>query len=304
MTGIQPVVKAIVLRQWRSVAIQQAQEQGLEAAAVDWLLREMAGVDRLQLHLAQPQEDLSLCCPLETIVACWQRHCEERVPLQYLLGFTTWRNLRLQVAPGVLIPRPETELMVELALEQLQQDPRLASGAWVDLGTGSGAIPLALALEVPAHSGALNLHGVDRSPDALTIAQENGRRQGVTSVSWHLGSWVEPFAPWQGQNKISVMLSNPPYIPTAEVAALAPTVRDYEPWLALDGGPDGLAAIDHLIETAPAYLRPGGVWLVEVMAGQGPIVRDKLAATGRYDRISLHSDLAGIDRFVLARTLT
>jgi len=298
------VVKAIVLRQWRSAAIQQAEELGLEVAGVDWLLREMAGVDRLRLHLAQSQEDLSLWCPFETIVDCWQRHCEQRVPLQYLLGFTTWRNLQLRVAPGVLIPRPETELMVDLALEQLQQDPSLASGEWVDLGTGSGAIPLALALEVPPHYGKLHLHGVDRSPEALTIAQENARRQGLTSIQWHLGSWFTPFASWQDQGKISVMLSNPPYIPTLEINNLSATVREHEPLLALDGGPDGLEAIDYLIQTAPTYLRPGGVWLVELMAGQGPIVEAKLEATGHYDRVCLRPDLAGIDRFVLARTLT
>jgi release factor glutamine methyltransferase len=297
-------VKAIVLRQWRSAAIQQAQELGLEVAGVDWLLREMAGVDRLQLHLAQPQADLRLSCPLETIAAFWQRHCEQGEPLQYVLGVTTWRNLRLQVGPAVLIPRPETELVVDLALELLQEEPSLATGEWVDLGTGSGAIPIALALEVPAHYGALKLHGVDRSPEALTIAQENARRQGLTSLQWHLGSWFEPFVLWHGQDKISVMLSNPPYIPTEEVEALSPTVRDYEPRLALEGGPDGLEAIDHLIHTAPHYLRPGGVWLVEVMAGQAPIVRDKLEATGHYDRVTLHPDLDGIHRFVLARTLT
>lgn len=322
------VVKAIVLGQWRSAAMEQAQRQGLEVAGIDWLLRELAGIDRLQLRLAHPQDDLPLRCPFETIVQHWQQHCEHHVPLQYLVGWTTWRNLHLRVAPGVLIPRPETELLVDIALTCVQQEPSLAEGEWVDLGTGSGAIPIALALEAPSRINLnplnrLNLHGVDCSPDALTIAQENARQNGLTpvlpantptqaqtptststqtvSLQWHLGSWFTPFTP--PQRKISVMLSNPPYIPTAEIQRLAPTVRNYEPQLALDGGADGLQAIEHLIHTASDYLRPGGLWLVEIMAGQGAIVQAKLAATGHYDRICLYPDLAGIDRFVMARTV-
>ena len=304
------VVKAIVLREWRQMALEQAQACGVEEAGVDWLLRELANVDRLQLHLAQPQAEIPLPCSWETIAERWQQHCQQQVPLQYLVGWTTWRKLRLKVAPGVLIPRPETELMVDLALEILQQEPELAAGHWVDLGTGSGAIAIALALETaPLTKVPLKVHGVDCSPAVLTIAAENARSYGLSedsqtnSLTWHLGSWFEPLASWYGQGNISVMLSNPPYIPTLEVEHLAATVRDYEPALALDGGADGLKALDHLLHTAPDYLCPGGVWLVEMMAGQSEILQAKLAATGRYDRICSYPDLAGIDRFVLARTV-
>jgi release factor glutamine methyltransferase len=210
--------------------------------------------------------------------------------------------MQLTVAPGVLIPRPETAVLVDLALEMYRREPELGLGDWVDLGTGSGAIPLALALECPD----LHLHGVDCSPVALAIAQQNAHSFGIPHslgiphpVQWHLGSWFEPFAPWQGQGKFTVMVSNPPYIPTSDVAQLDPGLH-HEPSLALDGGRDGLDALRHLVHQAPHYLRPGGLWLVEVMAGQAPIVQAELMATGQYRDIEIHQDDEGVERFVMA----
>ena len=299
-------VSAQALQHWRSSALALARSHGIELAGVDWLLRELAGVDRLRFHLADPRdpEGIKLSCSLDTLNTLWEDHCIRHIPLQYIVGFTPWRTLRLAVAPGVLIPRSETELLVDIALDILHQEPQLAQGDWVDLGTGSGAIPIALALEAPE----LALHGVDISPQALRIAQRNGEAYGFATpgadpcssspIQWHCGSWFEPFEPGE---QFAAMLSNPPYIPTAIVAELSPQVRDYEPHVALDGGATGLVILDHLIQTAPTYLQPGGLWLVEVMAGQATIVAEQLEKHPHYERIQIHRDLAQIDRFVSAR---
>lgn len=307
MIPVTPVTVSVqTLQHWRSSALALARSNGMEGAGVDWLLRELARVDRLRVHLADPTdpEGIELSCSLNTLSALWQEHCTRQIPLQYLVGFAPWRTLRLAVAPGVLIPRPETELLVDIALEMLHQEPELAEGDWVDLGTGSGAIPIAIALEAPD----LSLHGVDISPQALRIARTNGEAYGFADpgadpsaanrIQWHCGSWFEPFEPTE---QFAAMLSNPPYIPTAIVAELSPQVRDYEPHVALDGGATGLVMLDHLMQTAPAYLKPGGLWLVEVMAGQATIVAEQLEKQSHYDRIQIHRDLDQIDRFVSAR---
>ena len=288
---------------WRSSALALARDQNVDAAGVDWLLRDVAHIDRLQLHCATPTTPLASACDLAHLDRLWQEHCHHHTPLQYLAGFTHWRGLRLQVSTGVLIPRPETELLVDIAKAALTQAPHLSQGLWVDLGTGSGAIALALALECPD----LQVWGIDCSPQALAQAQANGHHLGISPrdqpahpqrLQWHLGSWFSPLAPRRGT--IAGILSNPPYIPRPDLAQLDPQVRDHEPTLALDGGDDGLEAIRSLIQQAPAYLQPGGFWAVEVMVGQGTIVAELLQAQGNYHDIRCHQDFEGVDRFVSA----
>jgi release factor glutamine methyltransferase len=216
--------------------------------------------------------------------------------VQYVLGVTPWRHFSLQVSPAVLIPRPETELLIDLAKQAVQDSPiaDLGSGHWVDLGTGSGAITLGLADALPRAI----IHGVDRSPAALAIAQQNADKLGLTArLHFYQGSWWSPLASLAGQ--VSGMVSNPPYIPTVSLAGLQPEVIEHEPLLALDGGHDGLEHIRHLVSTAPTYLRAGGIWLIEMMAGQAEDVVQLLEQQGSYQRIQVFSDLAGIDRFVL-----
>jgi release factor glutamine methyltransferase len=227
----------------------------------------------------------------------WHQRQRDKVPVQYLAGVTPWRHFSLKVSPAVLIPRPETEYLIDLAVAAVKNSPipNLASGHWADLGTGSGAIALGLAEVLRAAT----IHAVDYSADALAIAQENAQQLGFTQrIQFYQGTWFEPLDALKGQ--FSGIISNPPYIPSSLVQELQPEVRDHEPHLALDGGCDGLDCIRHLIASSPNYLRPGGVWLIEMMAGQADTVAQLLHNQGSYRDIQIIPDLAGIDRFALA----
>ena len=285
------------LWRWQQQAKQAAIAEGIPPTEVDWLLQEKLGLDRLSLRLGTyrgqnyPQWDWL------TLQQLWQRRLQDRVPVQYLAAQTPWRHLRLRVGPGVLIPRPETEQMIDIALAQVAGYPALGEGRWVDLGTGSGAIALGLAQALPD----VLIEAVDCSAIALEIARHNAALNHCASrITFHQGHWWEPFA-GQGQ-KFAAMVANPPYIPSGMVDQLEPEVRDHEPRLALDGGEDGLDAVRHLVHSAPDYLQPQGLWLVELMAGQAPTVAAMLTAQGQYESVVIYPDLAGIERFVLAYT--
>ncbi|MEO1067858.1 MAG: peptide chain release factor N(5)-glutamine methyltransferase [Cyanobacteria bacterium J06638_6] len=285
---------------WREQAWQAAQTAGVDADEVDWLLEAIADVDRLALRLGtvQARSHITLRYPLAELSQRWHQRLTERLPVQYLVGETPWRDLTLTVSPAVLIPRPETELIIDLAVAAVARGSwgeQLARGFWVDLGTGSGAIAIALARAFPS----VRILAVDLSPDALAVAQENARRMAVGDrISFHQGSWFEPLELYRGQ--ISALVSNPPYIPSALLPTLQPEVVNHEPVTALDGGDDGLAALRILSAQAPNYLVPGGLWLVEMMAGQGEAVRELLEHQGGYRDVAIHLDLAGRDRFVQA----
>ncbi len=165
----------------------------------------------------------------------------------------------------------------------------------MDLGTGSGAISLGLADSFTQAT----IHAVDTSSKALTVATENAINEGFSSqIEFYQGSWWTPLQHLKGQ--VCGMVSNPPYIPTSLLSQLQPEVKDHEPILALDGGNDGLEAITYLINTSPDYLVSGGIFLVEMMAGQGEEVRQLLEASGCYQAIEILPDLGGIGRFALA----
>jgi release factor glutamine methyltransferase len=284
---------------WRCQAKQAAIAAGISPQEVDWLLREMAGLDSLALRLEsfREQPQIALKQPLSELKLLWQRRLQECFPIQYLVGSTPWRNFQLKVSGDVLIPRPETELLIDIALQAVRQSSRsdLNSGDWVDLGTGSGAIAIGLADSLPD----ILVHAVDRSAEALAIAQENALRLGLQErIKFYQGDWWEPLAALKG--KVRGMISNPPYIPTQAIAQLQPEVVRHEPHLALDGGEDGLNCIRHLVATAPDYLVAGGIWLIETMAGQAEIVKTLLKDCQSYEQIQIFPDLAGIDRFVLA----
>jgi release factor glutamine methyltransferase len=294
------------LWQWRKWAVALAANQGVSAYEVDWLLAAVANLDRLTLRLESigTAQVVPISMSLDKLSALWLDRVDTRKPVQYLVGTTYWRDFELVVSPAVLIPRPETEAIIDLAVAEsskLQQQ-----GIWVDLGTGSGAIAIGLARELPGAT----IYAVDYSPSALEIAQLNASRLDQIDdcanrlchrINFSQGSWWSSLAHLQGQ--VSGMISNPPYIPSAEVLRLQPEVTNHEPHLALDGGTDGLAAIRLLVDTAPAYLQPGGIWLIEMMAGQGKTVCELLIQQGSYTNIQIINDLAGLDRFVLARVL-
>ena len=285
------------LSQWRQQAIADLEQAQLSPKEVDIFLQAVTDLDTLSLRLQSfhEREKIPLSYSWSEITKRWQKRLQSRVPLQYLLESVVWRNFTLKVSPEVLIPRPETELLIDIVGETVRGDD---GGIWVDLGTGSGAIAIGLASILTK----AEIYAIDYSQTALAIAKENIINTGFADrIILKQGSWWTPLEKWQGQ--ISGMLSNPPYIPSAEILDLQIEVREHEPRLALDGGEDGLTALRYLVATAPDYLRSGGLWLVEMRAGQGEKVAQMLENQGNYRQIQIINDLAGFDRFVLAERI-
>mgnify|MGYP000203303321 CR=1 FL=1 len=291
-------VSGFQLWQWRNVAQKSAIAADISPTEVDWLIQELAGLDKLALRLETfkdlPQIQLQL--PLAELDLLWQQRLDQRLPVQYIAAVSNWRQFKLEVSPAVLIPRPETEYLIDLAVAAVKNSNRnLEQGHWVDLGTGSGAIAIGLADTLPQAS----IHAVDYSWDAIAIAQKNAQDLGFADrIKFYQGSWWEPLEFLKGE--VSGLVANPPYIPSSLVPQLQPEVASHEPHLALDGGADGLDYIRHLVEISPTYLRPGGIWLIEMMAGQAETVTQMLQNQGSYCNIEIHKDLAGIERFALA----
>ena len=285
------------LSQWRQQAIADLEQAQLSPKEVDIFLQAVTDLDTLSLRLQsfREREKIPLSYSWSEITKRWQKRLQARVPLQYLLESVVWRNFTLKVSPEVLIPRPETELLIDIVGETVRGED---GGIWVDLGTGSGAIAIGLASILTK----AEIYAIDYSQTALAIAKENIINTGFADrIILKQGSWWTPLEKWKGQ--ISGMLSNPPYIPSAEILDLQIEVREHEPRLALDGGEDGLTALRYLVATAPDYLRSGGLWLVEMRAGQGEKVAQMLENQGNYRQIQIINDLAGFDRFVLAERI-
>ena len=298
-TGQQQWISGLELWQWRSVAKNTAIAADIPVAEVDWLLQEWTGLDRLALRLEsfKDRTQIQIKLPLKDLDLLWQRRLYDRLPVQYIAGFAPWRHFNLAVSAAVLIPRPETEYLIDLAVRAVNNSwvTQLDRSHWADLGTGSGAIACGIADVLPFSK----IHAVDCSSDALVIAQMNAQQLGFAArLQFYQGSWWEPLESLKGQ--VSGVVANPPYIPSNLVPQLQPEVVKHEPFIALDGGSDGLDCIRHLIETSPDYLQPGGVWLIEMMKGQASTVVELLQAQGSYCNIEIHADLAGIERFALA----
>ncbi len=200
-------------------------------------------------------------------------------PLPYLTGHVEFYGLDFEVTPDVLIPRPETETLVELALAR-------RPATVIDVGTGSGCIAIALAVHLPQAI----VYATDISRAALAVARRNAARHRVADrVHLLAGDLLAPCA-----GPVDLVVSNPPYVAEGEFAALPHSVREHEPRLALDGGPDGLAVIRRLLAQAPAVLRPGGTLLIEIGANQGAAVAQ--LARRHFESVRIHPDLAGHDR--------
>ncbi|OCR02097.1 protein-(glutamine-N5) methyltransferase, release factor-specific [Oscillatoriales cyanobacterium USR001] len=302
------VISGLELWQWLEEAKTEAIASNISTTEIYWLLQELAVIDRLSLRLESFKNlpEIALKIPFTHLKNLWNRRVNEQIPIQYLTGIAYWRHFSLTVNTSVLIPRPETELIIDLAVEAESRQPRIeslnAKSHWVDLGTGSGAIALGLAESLTN----VLIHAVDCSSQAIAVAQQNANNLGLADrIQFYQGSWWDPLdrattggLPLRGQ--ISGMVSNPPYIPSSLVPQLQPEVAKHEPHLALDGGVDGLEFIRHLITTAPDYLRSGGIWLIEMMAGQADTVAEMLYNSGCYCEIEIHSDWAGIKRFAIA----
>lgn len=210
-------------------------------------------------------------------------------PVSYLVGHREFWSMRFAVGPGVLTPRPETERLVECALEKMGE-----TGRFLDLGVGSGAIAVALLTDKPGWTGV----GIDREPAAVETAAKNGKALGVGGRLEVLQG--DLFAPVAGQT-FELIVSNPPYIPTGDIAGLVREVADHEPRVALDGGDDGLDPTRRIVAEAPGHLTPSGWLLMEFGVGQGEAVRTILEEAPGLDVVQIIDDFAGIPRVARAQ---
>lgn len=263
--------------------------KGLENARLqaELLLAAVLGIKRLDLYL---QFERPLRSSEVNRYREYVRQRLRRVPVQYITGVAAFRDLELAVTPAVLIPRPETEVLVDVALQLLP-----AGGRILDLCCGSGAIALSLAQEIAA----AEVVAADVSPAALEVAKANGQRCGLAGrVEWHCG---DLFAPLCGVAPFDLVAANPPYVRRSDWAQLAPEVRDCEPRLALDGGADGLAYYRRIAQEAADFIRPGGHLLLEVGDGQSAAVAALLARSERLAEVQIRPDLNQIPRIVVGR---
>ncbi|MCW2277491.1 peptide chain release factor N(5)-glutamine methyltransferase [Heliophilum fasciatum] len=228
----------------------------------------------------------------------WSRWLAERCcgrPLQYITGQQEFWGLDFAVTPDVLIPRGDTEVLVETALALLRDPATALPGSIVDVGTGSGAIAVALARELPDRT----VLAIDRSEAALAVARANGRRHGVNGqITWLPGDLLQPVLD-RGERP-AMILSNPPYICTGDLAGLQREVVGFEPHLALDGGDDGLLCYRRLVPQAAALLLPGGWLVVEIGCDQGSDVAGLMRAQG-FAGVRVIADMAGLDRVVVGQ---
>jgi len=251
------------------------------------LLAHALGVPRLQLYL---QFDKPLEAPEVDAFRELVRRRARREPTAYVLGRREFWSRELRVDPRVLIPRPETERLVEAALERCPA----AEGRLLDVGVGSGAVALALLSERPRWRGL----GVDASAGAAEVARGNAARLGLGErFEARVGDLFEPVA----GERFDLVVSNPPYIPSGDLAGLEPEVSCHEPRLALDGGPDGLSTVRRLVAQAPAHLTGGGWLLFEFGAGQERPVSALLEEAAGLEGATVLDDYAGRPRVAAAR---
>lgn len=269
------------------------QEKGVEQGRLDGehLLAHALGLSRLQLYLQYERpltaDELASYKPLLLRRA-------RREPLQYVLGYTSFRELELRTDSRALVPRPETERLVQEVLEWARARAGAPDGLTaLDVGTGSGCIALSLAREGPFSQ----VLGTDASEEALELARENAREGGVEDrLELASGPLYEPAA----GRRFDVVVSNPPYVAETERGQLEPEVRDWEPEGALFAGPDGMDVLRPLVAGAPEHLHPDGLLALEVGLGQADAVAGLVESTGAFGAPSIRRDLTGRPRMVLA----
>jgi release factor glutamine methyltransferase len=265
---------------------------GLSSARIDaeWLLAGLLGVGRVAVRLDLAE---TVPAPIAERYARAVSRRARREPLQRILGWEEFRGVRVRLTDAVLVPRPETETLVEwgLALLPPSGGRRLLA---IDLGTGSGCIACALASERPD----LDVIAVDVSPAAAAVARDNAQALGLAA---RVGVVAADLLDGLRDLSADLIVSNPPYLPSTLVPELAPEVRIHEPRLALDGGADGLTLIRRIATTARRYLRPSGALAIETAGGDQVEAAAALLRAAGWDRVAVRADLVGIERFVAGR---
>ena len=265
---------------------------GLSSARVDaeWLLAGLLGVGRVSVRMDLAE---TVPAPIAERYAHAVSRRARREPLQRILGWEEFRGVRVRLTDAVLVPRPETETLVEWALALLPPPSgrRLLA---IDLGTGSGCIACALASERPD----LDVIAVDVSPAAAAVARDNAQALGLAA---RVGVVAADLLDGVRDLGADLIVSNPPYLPSTLVPELAPEVRIHEPRLALDGGADGLTLIRRIATTARRYLRPSGALAIETAGDDQVEAAAALLRAAGWDRVTVRADLVGIERFVAGR---
>ena len=279
---------------------------GIESAAseAETLLLHALGISRSELW-CEPSAALT-AAETATLESLALRR-EKREPLQQLIGTVGFHDVTLEMAPGVFIPRPETEILVASVLEALGPAAAAAGGRLIDLGSGSGAVSVALLAALPRWTGV----AIDRSPAALALTERNAARNGLgarfqalagdflTAGSPGSAAAATPDPTW-GTPPYDLVVSNPPYIPSGALAGLMPEVRDHDPRAALDGGPDGLDAYRAIARLLPILLRPEGLLALEIGDDQADAILGIMSSRGLgLVAPQVRRDLAGRPRVVL-----
>ena len=260
----------------------------------DWLLDIAAGVSWSQLQniILNPENFIFLEISTEELEAIWISHLTDQTPLQYLISKCPWRDIELEVSADALIPRQETEFLIDVALKKVTD---INFGRWADLGTGSGPLALSLAKSLPNWNG----HAADISKDALELAKRNFKSiVPNANVRFSLGDWWEPLKKWWGS--FDLVLSNPPYIPSDLIKELEPVVRNHEPLIALDGGEDGMNASKKIMLGASNGLAKGGWLILEHHYDQSEKIINFMKNIGM-EEVSFEKDLSGIKRYAICR---
>jgi release factor glutamine methyltransferase len=263
-------------------------DKGIRSPRLDAevLLAHALGADRLRLYL---NFDRPLSPDERSRYRELVRRRASREPVAYIVGRREFWSLPIRTLPGVLIPRPETEVLVEVAVDNIRHAPYPRI---LELGCGSGAVAMAVLRENPC----ARMIATDISRQALEITRLNANELQVLDrldlVASDLFDAIRPGA------EFDVVCSNPPYIPTETIAQLDPEVRDFEPLSALDGGPDGFDVIRRLVEQAGAYLKIGGALVLEVGDGQAESVAQLVRGAGCFRKVTKHRDLSGMERVV------
>ena len=276
--------------QWRKKMILK----GGRKVDFDWLLDIGAGITwhKLQSIIINPENLISLEISTEELEVIWESHLKDQTPLQYLISKCPWRDIELEVSAHALIPRQETEFLIDFALKKVNN---IDCGRWADLGTGSGAIAVSLAKSLPNWNG----HAADISNEALELAKRNLKSIVPNAdVRFSLGDWWEPLKRWWGN--FDLVLSNPPYIPSDLIEELEPVVKNHEPRIALDGGRDGLNASRKIILGASNGLAKGGWLILEHHYDQSEKIIDVMKKIGM-EEVSVEKDLIGIKRYAICR---
>ena len=273
----------------------QQLSKGGDKESLSLLLEAKGGISSRELNFLNlnPKKKLFLNEELSLIESVWDKHLLSLTPIQYLCGFTFWRDLKLEVTEKVLIPRPETEILVDIVLKIFNKNFKKLFFA--ELGTGSGAVSISLSLVNSSWNGI----ATDIDQNALDIAEKNFMSSSNKSnLKFCCGNWWTPLEKYKGE--FDFVISNPPYIPKEIYKKLPIEVKNFEPEIALVGGEDGLRHIKQIIKFAPQFLKEKGWLILENHFDQGVKVR-QLFLENKFKFVEVINDYSGIGRFTIGR---